>query len=299
MPAREGEAGIILVDKPGGITSHGVVSRVRRALGTRKVGHAGTLDPAATGLLVLGINRGTKLLHFLTGLDKSYRATIRLGASTVTDDAEGDLITDLGAQLALTSRLEEAMESQRGRIMQVPSAVSAIKIDGQRAHKLVRSGAQVQIPARPVTVRRFELLQKPVQAGRYVDMDVEIECSSGTYVRSIARDLGQVLGVGGHVTALRRTQVGPWSVREAHRLDSLPEPGSIIPAGEACKELYPEAQITQQECRGVSYGNKPEARVGDAADGTVFCLVCPDGKVAGLGELKADRLRPVFVVDPV
>ncbi len=296
---RGAESGILLVDKPSGITSHGVVSRARKALGTRKVGHAGTLDPAATGLLILGVNRGTKLLHFLSGLDKNYVATIRLGATTVTDDAEGDIVTDVGSDWIPVPRIESAMAALRGDIMQAPSAVSAIKINGQRAHKLVRAGAEVTIPERPVTIERFELIGEPVEVDGYLELDVEVECSSGTYVRAIARDMGESLGVGGHVTHLRRTAIGPWTVDKACSVDSALSSGAFYPAGDVCRILYPSAGITEKECDLFRYGVGPECRVRGAEDGDVLALECPDGTTAGLGELKAGRLRPVFIIDPV
>jgi tRNA pseudouridine55 synthase len=238
-----GATGILLIDKDQGISSHGVVSRVRKWLGTRKVGHAGTLDPMATGLLVLGAGKGTKLLTYLVGCDKTYLATIRLGASTPTDDADspadtfadpsviGSLAGELqhgaaeGSSAAVpgpgpgVARIEAALAPLRGDIEQVPSAVSAIKVDGVRSYARVRAGEDVELKARPVTVSRFEVLAEPrvaVEDGRtYIDIDVVVDCSSGTYIRALARDLGRALGVYGHLTALRRTRVGAFTVEQA------------------------------------------------------------------------------------
>lgn len=203
------DSGLLIVDKPSGWTSHQVVARVRRLLGTRKVGHAGTLDPMATGVLVVGVGRATRLLGHLALHDKDYLATIRLGVTTVTDDAEGDVLAVADAAWLGDDRIGEAMVSLRGDILQVPTAVSAIKVNGRRSYARVRAGEDVDLPARPVTVSRFEAVGMR-RDGRVVDVDVEVTCSSGTYVRALARDLGQALGVGGHLTALRRTRIGPY-----------------------------------------------------------------------------------------
>src|SRR5690625_784649 len=213
--------GLLLVDKPGGLTSHDVVSRVRWLAGTRKVGHAGTLDPMATGLLVLGIGRATRLLTHLVGLDKTYTATIRLGQTTSTDDAEGDTLAAEGAALTREG-VQRELPALTGAIEQVPSQVSAIKIDGKRAYERARAGETVQIPARSVTVHEFAitgLRPATTTAGVDVtDVDVRVRCSSGTYIRALARDLGERLGVGGHLTTLRRSHVGPFDVTHAMEL---------------------------------------------------------------------------------
>src|SRR5680860_356241 len=212
--------GLLIVDKPQGWTSHDVVARTRRLAGTRKVGHAGTLDPMATGVLVLGIGRATRLLGYLALRDKGYDATIRLGQTTVTDDGEGDLLECHDPSGVTQAAVVAAVAALTGDLQQVPSAVSAIKVQGQRAYKRVRAGEDVTLPARPVTVSEFavgELLHGPGTG----DLDVHVECSTGTYVRALARDLGAALGVGGHLTALRRTRVGAFHVRAAHSLDTL------------------------------------------------------------------------------
>ena len=226
--------GLLLVDKPAGWTSHDVVARIRHVCGTRRVGHAGTLDPMATGVLVLGVGRATKLLTFLVGCDKGYAATVRLGQATVTDDAEGEVVASADAAGVTRSALDAAVARLTGAIEQVPSSVSAIKIDGQRSYARVRSGEDVQLAARPVTVSRFAVLDvRPV--GACLDVDVEVEVSSGTYVRALARDLGAALGVGGHLTALRRTRVGRFGIGDAVPLETL-APGApvpLLPMGEA------------------------------------------------------------------
>src|SRR5690606_32602498 len=203
--------GILVVDKPSGWTSHDVVARTRRLAATRKVGHAGTLDPMATGVLVLGINKGTRLLTFLVGCDKDYAATIRLGQSTNTDDAEGEVVSASGAGHLGAAEVSAAVARLTGEIEQVPSTVSAIKVDGRRAYARARAGEDVTLAARPVTVSRFEVLDRRAgDAGTVpvLDLDVAVTVSSGTYVRALARDLGTALGCGGHLTHLRRTRVG-------------------------------------------------------------------------------------------
>ena len=214
--------GIVVIDKPPGWTSHDVVAKVRRLVGVRRVGHAGTLDPMATGVLVVGIGRATRLLGHISGHHKAYTATIRLGWSTVTDDAEGERLAGAPADGVDIDALLEAVEGLTGAILQRPSAVSAIKVDGRRAHERVRSGEDVELAARPVLVSVFDIVERridPELSG--MDLDVEVECSSGTYVRALARDLGDALGVGGHLTALRRTRVGGFDIVEARTLEEL------------------------------------------------------------------------------
>lgn len=207
------DSGLLIVDKPSGWTSHQVVGRVRRLMGTRKVGHAGTLDPMATGVLVVGVGRATRLLGHLALHDKDYTATIRLGVGTVTDDAEGDVVSTSDASTLTDEQIEVAMAGLRGEIMQAPTAVSAIKVNGRRSYARVRAGEQVELAARPVTVSRFDAVavrRVERESAILVDLDVEVTCSTGTYVRALARDLGAALGVGGHLTALRRTRIGPY-----------------------------------------------------------------------------------------
>ncbi len=224
------EPSLLVVDKPGGITSHQVVARARRALGTKRVGHAGTLDPMATGVLVLGIEKGTRLLGHLSLTTKTYEATIRLGQATNTDDADGEVTDAPGATLAdVGPRLQASVAALTGTISQVPSSVSAIKVDGKRAYALVRQGADVELAPREVTVSRFDVRDvrdvRPVDAAGTpaVDLDVVVDCSSGTYIRALARDLGASLGTGGHLTALRRTRVGPFGLEHATWDAHLPD----------------------------------------------------------------------------
>lgn len=257
--------GILLVDKPEGPTSHGIVSVARRALGTRKVGHAGTLDPMATGLLVLGVGTATRLLTFLVGADKSYTATIRLGSSTVTDDAEGDVITV--ADWAVLEGISDADIHERvaaltGTIEQRPSAVSAIKVDGQRAYDRVRAGDDVVLDARTVTVSRFDV-HTIHRTETTIDVGVTVDCSSGTYIRALARDIGGALDCGGHLTALRRTRVGPFHVDDACLPDAVDESNVIAPAHIA-RRLFPTWSMTESETTDVGHGKKVAVAIADA-----------------------------------
>ena len=255
------DSGILVVDKPSGWTSHQVVGRCRRLLGTRKVGHAGTLDPMATGVLIVGVGRGTRLLGHLALTTKTYAATIRLGQATNTDDADGEVTAAVGASGLTDAAIEAAVVPLRGAIEQVPSTVSAIKIDGQRAYALAREGEHVQLNARPVTVSRFEVLARRDLALGDVpvtDLDVVVDCSSGTYIRALARDLGAALGVGGHLTALRRTRVGGFDLVGALSPSELtqdpPQPPALLPLGDVARRSFAVVELTDDQARDVGYG---------------------------------------------
>jgi len=286
-------SGIVIVDKPQGVTSHDVVARLRRIFGTRKVGHAGTLDPMATGVLVAGIERGTKLLAHLVAEEKVYEATIRLGAATSTDDAEGEVLATADPSHLSDAQIADAITSLTGEIMQVPASVSAIKIDGRRAHELARAGEDVAIPPRPVTVHAFDTLA--TRRGEFIDLDVRVHCSSGTYIRSLARDLGTALGVGGHLIALRRTRVGPFPIDRARTLDALAEDPSLsLTMDEALVAGWPVLQVTQQEYDALAMGKWLEPRGlhgAHAAQG-------PDGRVVALVKEQGKRLATTFVARP-
>lgn len=257
--------GILLVDKPEGPTSHGVVSITRKALGTRKVGHAGTLDPMATGLLVLGVGTATRLLTFLVGADKTYTATIRLGSSTVTDDAQGETVAVADpAILAGISDYEigEQVTALTGTIEQRPSAVSAIKVDGQRAYDRVRAGDDVVLDVRTVTVSRFDV-HDIRRTPSTIDVDVTVDCSSGTYIRALARDIGVALGCGGHLTALRRTRVGPFSVENACLPDAIDKSRLLSPAHIA-GQLFPTWSMSDGETTDIGHGKKVATSLSDA-----------------------------------
>ncbi|WP_084075740.1 tRNA pseudouridine(55) synthase TruB [Demequina sp. NBRC 110052] len=293
--------GLLLVDKPQGWTSHDVVARCRRFAGTRKVGHAGTLDPMATGLLVLGIGRATKLLTYITGHDKAYEATIRLGQSTVTDDAEGEVTAASDASGATDEAIAAAIEDLTGDILQRPSAVSAIKVDGKRSYARVRGGEDVELPARPVTVSRFDVLAVR-RLGEVMDIDVEVEVSSGTYVRALARDLGAALGVGGHLTALRRTRVGRIPVDEAATLDDLAarheagEPVPLLPLGPAAAATLTPVSVPDADARALGYGQWVAATAG--AEGEHLALLDAAGELVAIGERRGTKVKPVVVMRP-
>ena len=287
-------SGLVVVDKPAGMTSHDVVSRLRRFFSTRRVGHAGTLDPMATGVLVVGIERGTKFLAHMVAATKSYDATIRLGESTTTDDAEGELTGGASAASISEEQVLAGIAELTGEIMQRPSSVSAIKIDGRRAHELVRAGEEVELPARPVTVTRFSALAFRREGG-FLDVDVSVDCSSGTYIRSLARDLGEALGVGGHLTALRRTAVGPFLLSDALTLEQLEQaPRLSLSLDEALARNFPVLEVTEEEAAALAMGKWLEPR---GLEG-VHAAVAPDGRSIALVREKGRRLSTVFVARP-
>lgn len=285
-------SGILLVDKPQGITSHDVVARTRRLAGTRRVGHAGTLDPMATGLLVLGVNGATRLLHYLVGLDKEYLATIRLGVGSSTDDAEGELLDAASAdrvEAIDAAAVAAGIAKLTGVIEQVPSAVSAIKVDGKRAYQRVRDGEQVELKARTVTISAFEVLGSRRVDG-FLDLDVRVECSSGTYIRALARDLGADLGVGGHLTALRRTRIGRFSVAGASVLDDLDVGAALIGAADAAELALPVMHVTAQQAVDLGHGKRIDAGDAPATErGAPIAAVAdaPDAGGAGARRLVA------------
>ena len=291
--------GLVVVDKPAGMTSHDVVARLRRICGTRKVGHAGTLDPMATGVLVAGVNRGTRLLHHLVLTDKTYLATIRLGMSTVTDDAEGDTLARASTAGLAESAVVAALPRFTGSIEQVPSSVSAIKVGGRRSYDRVRAGEEVSLTARTVTVHRFDALHFHRIDGNLLDVDVVVECTSGTYVRALARDLGRALGVGGHLSALRRTQVGPFTVDQARPLAQL---AASAQAGEPVVLALPEAIAAAMPVRTVDVHEQRELGFGRsiAAVGTdgVYGAVTEQGCAVALLAERAHRAQPVLVFRP-
>jgi tRNA pseudouridine55 synthase len=270
MPERR--SGLVVVDKPGGMTSHDVVARVRRLAGTRKVGHAGTLDPMATGVLVLGVNRATRLLGHLTLTDKRYDATIRLGVTTTTDDAEGDVVETNATDGITAESVRDASATFVGEIDQVPSAVSAVKVDGRRAYARVRAGEEVELPARRVTIHALD-----VTAIDLPTVQVSVHCSSGTFVRAIARDLGAMLGVGGHLTALRRTTVGPFGLDDARSLEDLGAEFGLTPIAEAARAAFPARDLDPDQAADVRVGRRLELDL----DATT-ALFAPDGTFLAL-----------------
>jgi tRNA pseudouridine55 synthase len=308
-----GPSGLVIVDKPGGITSHDVVARIRQLAGTRRVGHAGTLDPMATGVLVVGVEKATRLLGYLTLTEKEYHATIRLGQSTSTDDAEGEVIrtaapAGVSAETLTETELEQAIAALTGQIMQVPPAVSAVKVGGQRAYRLTRAGAAPELAARPVTVYQFAVTEvRPVkgagEAGGLLDLDAIIRCSSGTYIRALARDLGTRLGTGGHLTRLRRTRVGGYGIEDARTLEQLAERFEVVPLARAAEAAFPRRDLSADEARRLAHGGRlapAAAPPAAAAHGPhspqgPTAAYAPDGTLIALLTEESGQARPLVV----
>lgn len=300
-------SGILLVDKPQGITSHDVVSRMRRLAGTRKIGHAGTLDPMATGLLVLGVNGATRLLHYLVGLDKEYLATIRLGWNTSTDDAEGEPLAAASAAAvaaATEAAIRAAIVPLTGEIEQVPSAVSAIKVAGKRAYQRVRDGETVELAARRVVVSAFEPLAfRP--GDDHVDVDVRVECSSGTYIRALARDLGAALGTGGHLTSLRRTRIGEFNVTEAGALEEFDVAASLMSPADAARRALPVIELSAAQAVDLGHGKRVDladvdglATSVDLPVASVLAAIDADDRLVAIVETRGHQLKVVTGFPP-
>jgi len=295
----DGKDGLVIVDKPGGLTSHDVVARIRRLAGTRRVGHAGTLDPMATGVLVVGVEKATRLLGYLTLTEKQYDATIRLGQSSNTDDAEGQLTTIAPATGLTPETISKAIADLTGEIQQVPPAVSAIKVDGQRAYKLTRAGAAPELKPRPVTVYEFTVTAiRPAGDGDLTDLtgltdiDATVRCSSGTYIRALARDLGNSLGTGGHLTALRRTRVGGYGLDTAKTLDQLAERFEVVPLARAAAAAFARRDLSADEARRVAHGGRLPAGPGAPGPTAAFA---PDGSLVALLAEQDGQARPLAV----
>ncbi|KGN29980.1 tRNA pseudouridine synthase B [Knoellia sinensis KCTC 19936] len=295
--------GLLIVDKPSDWTSHDVVARARRLCNTRKVGHAGTLDPMATGVLVLGVGRATKLLTFLVGSDKDYTATIRLGLGTLTDDAEGEVTGAPGASEVTDDAIAAAVTSLTGNIQQVPSSVSAIKVQGQRSYHRARAGESVDLPARPVTVSHFGILvvrRATIDGTEVVDVDVDVTVSSGTYVRALARDLGVAVSSAGHLTALRRTRVGGFGLDTAYPLSELEarqgEPMPVIPLADAARAAFAVRELTEDEARTIGYGQRLTSLEPGRTD--PVAAFAPDGTLVAMLDESKDRARSHVVFAP-
>lgn len=297
-----GPIGFVCVDKPAGITSHDVVAQVRRALGTKRVGHAGTLDPMATGVLVLGVGRATRLLPYATAGYKTYRATIRLGAATTTDDAEGEVLSSADARTVTSARIAAGVQALTGSIAQRPSAVSAIKVGGRRAYARVRAGEDVVLAAREVTVSQFEVHTVTRTDGGYLDLDATVTCSPGTYVRALARDLGERCGVGGHLRSLRRTEASKVDAAECVALADV-EPTSLMPVAHLATRWLTTVQSPADVAEDICHGRAvPRDRLlfgaGTGAEGPVL-VVDDNGDAVAVAAVTADGAAPVIVlVDP-
>ncbi len=277
--------GFVIIDKPAGITSHDVVAKLRKTLGTKQVGHAGTLDPMATGVLVIGVNKATKFLQYITQGKKAYHAQIRLGQVTASDDAQGEIISTSDTSNVSDQEIREFLATQIGSIMQVPTKVSAIKINGQRAYDLVREGKEVEIPARQIDIYKLDVIE--IKRGEFLDIEITVECSAGTYIRSIARDLGSSLGVGGHLISLRRSLVAPFSLSDCSSLES-PE---IRPLASEISKVMSVRNVDLLEVKELSFGRALSA---SSTDGPVVALT-PDGQVAAILENREYGAQPVAV----
>lgn len=294
--AGTGPDGLVIVDKPSGFTSHDVVAKMRGIARTRRVGHAGTLDPMATGVLVIGVEKATRLLGHLALTEKEYRATIRLGQTTVTDDAEGEITAAVGAAGADPDGVQAGIAALTGQIQQVPSKVSAIKIDGKRSYSRVREGEDFDLPARPVTVASFVLHERreavAADGTPVLDLDVTVVCSSGTYIRALARDLGTGLGVGGHLTALRRTRVGPYGLDAARTLEQHQEALEVMPIADAAAAAFPRWDVDADQARLL--GNGVRIAAPRIAPGPV-AVFAPDGRFLALVEEQGGKAKSLAV----
>jgi tRNA pseudouridine55 synthase len=290
------DSGLVIVDKPQGWTSHDVVAKIRGLAGTRRVGHAGTLDPMATGVLVVGVEKATRLLGYLALSQKEYSGTIRLGETTDTDDAGGSVVTRVPANSVTKPQLLRAVAGLTGEIRQVPPGVSAIKVDGRRAYRLTRDGQAPELAPRTVTVREFDV-GEPRLSGQVLDVDVRVTCSSGTYIRALARDLGAALGVGGHLTALRRTRSGPYLASQAAGLDQLAERLELIPLSQAAAAAFARRDLSAEEARAITHGVRLPATGTGSQPVAAFG---PDGSLVALltDSDGAARSLAVFAASP-
>jgi tRNA pseudouridine55 synthase len=288
-------SGLVVLDKPAGLTSHDVVGRMRRIAGTRKVGHAGTLDPMATGVLLIGIERVTKLLGYLAAGDKSYDATVRLGQSTVTDDAEGDIVAEISAGQLDDDTIRAGFRRYTGDFAQIPAAVSAVKVNGERSYKRVRAGEQVELAARPVSVPELTVHEIRRPGADLLDVDISLTCSSGTYVRAIARDVGADLSVGGHLIALRRTRVGAFGLAEAADLDTLATLDEPVPIDmdALVERVFSRRDITAEQARIAANGGRLAVCGRDR-----YGMFDPDGRAIALVEERDGAARPLVVLRP-
>lgn len=290
------QAGALVVDKPAGVSSHDVVARIRKIAGTRKVGHGGTLDPMATGVLVVGLNRATRLLGYLQADDKEYLATVRLGQTTVTDDAAGTQIGSADTSAVSQEAIDDAIAAWTGDIEQIPSRVSAVKVSGRRSYDRVRAGEDVELVARPVTVGSFQRITPIRRVSEGIDVDVRVVCSSGTYVRALARDVGALLNVGGHLIALRRTRAGAFGVDRATALSALEASTlslPVIPLGQVASQVFPRCTVDTLDADRVRHGGSINAAVlGDRGPVAVFD---PGGEFLALYEIRREMGRALAV----
>lgn len=279
------ESGFLVINKPSGITSHDVVAQLRRRLGTKQVGHAGTLDPMATGVLVIGINNATKFLQYIVNGRKSYIAIVRLGISTISDDREGDVVATADWGAVTDQEIERELQKFVGIINQVPSSVSAKKIAGERAYDLVREGREVELPAKEVEIEKLKILA--IHRNEHLDVEIEVSCSAGTYIRAIARDLGRALGVGGHLIELRRTEVSPFSISDAGDIESAP----ILSLATEISKFMKTRKLTFEEIAEIRFGR----RIDKSEIQGPIAGIGPNGDVAAILENRDGRAQPITV----
>ena len=283
--------GFVVVDKEPGMTSHDVVAVARRALGTRKVGHAGTLDPMATGILVLGFNNGTRLLQYITDGDKTYQATVVLGVATVTDDAEGEVLSTAEISNVTDEQIHNELSAMRGTIMQRPSSVSAVKVDGERAYSRVRSGETVILPAREVNISQLDVLAIR-RSDQKIEIDIEVTCSAGTFIRAIARDCGQALAVGGHLNALRRSRVAGFGLDRAVSFDQLKSNQfTTLDLADVARATFPVRDIALDEKLELSYGRTLSAN----GDGQIYAGISAANELIALLQDVEGKAKPIAV----
>ena len=283
--------GFLVVDKTGGMTSHDVVAVGRKALGTRKVGHAGTLDPMATGILVLGFGNGTRLLQYITDGDKSYVATVVLGASTITDDKEGEIITSTDASKVLDADIEKFLKAMLGTIAQRPSSVSAVKVGGERAYDRVRAGEKFELEARNVTITQLDILAIRHLAAT-TEVDIEVTCSAGTFIRAIARDLGESLSVGGHLSALRRTRVAGFTEKDACSFEDLKaQKFTALNLADVARTTFTPRELSLEEVQELSFG-RPLSENGNTV---INAALSPDNRLIALLKDEGGKAKPIAV----
>jgi tRNA pseudouridine55 synthase len=279
------EHGFLIIDKPSGITSHDVVAKLRRKLSTKQVGHAGTLDPMATGVLVIGINNATKFLQYIVTGRKRYQAVIRLGISTVSDDKDGEVISTADWREITDRDIESELNKFVGAIKQVPSSVSAKKIDGERAYDLVREGKPVELAPKEVTIDQINILS--IRRNEHLDVDVDVICSAGTYIRAIARDLGVALKVGGHLIELRRTEVAPFSLEDSGDIESA----AVLPLSSEISKFMKTRSLSFEEIAEIRFGR----RIAESETQGPVAGVSPSGDVVAILENREGKAQPVTV----
>ena len=283
--------GFLVVDKAPAMTSHDVVAVARKALGTRKVGHAGTLDPMATGVLVLGFGNGTRLLQYITDGDKSYLATVVLGAATVTDDQEGEIISEADASKITDEEIKSGLSKMVGEIQQRPSSVSAVKVAGERAYDRVRAGEVFELAARTITISSLEVLDIR-RTGARIEIDIDVTCSAGTFIRAIARDLGSELAVGGHLSALRRTRVAGFSLDQAISFESLKGQGfTTLEIADVARQTFPVRELALDEVAELSFGRPLTSSAGE----DIFAALSPDNRLIALLQNESGKAKPIAV----